>query len=287
LYGLVLTRRPQKLASRYAGIWMEEGSPLLVYTRRQTEALRASLLARGVQAHVELGMRYGNPSLAGALERLRQSGCEYILTVPLYPQYAASTTATVVDAVTGYLRRWRDQPALRFIKRFYDQPGYIEALAESVETYWKTHGKPQKLLISFHGLPRSAVQRGDPYYRDCQETARLLTAKLGLMPEQVEVTFQSRFGPARWLEPYTEPRLKELAAQGVTKVDVICPGFLADCLETLEEINQECRQAFLSAGGTHFGYIPALNASASGTHALTQLVENHLQGWPAGRASDA
>lgn len=280
LHGLVLTMRPKKLVPRYRAIWMDEGSPLMVYSRRQADGMRRQLIQRGVHVEVELGMRYGNPSIPDAMARLRALGCERILVVPMYPQYAASTTATVVDAVTRHAARLRDQPELRFMKRFYDDRGYLEAVVARIESFWRDHGRPQKLVMSFHGLPRYSIELGDPYYQDCLRTGRLLRERLGLMPEQVEVTFQSRFGSARWLEPYTEPTLKELARQGVTEVDVVCPGFLADCLETLEEIRQECRDAFMAAGGRQFRYIPAVNDGEAWVSALTDMVQRNLQGWP-------
>lgn len=283
LHGLVLTLRPKKLAPRYAGIWLEGGSPLMVYSRQQAEGLSAALGERGLDVPVALAMRYGNPSVAEGITRLREQGCDHILALPLYPQYAASTTATAVDAVTRHAARLRDQPALRFVKRFYDDPAYLDAQAERIRAFWDAQGRPQKLLMSFHGLPRYSIELGDPYYRDCLETARLLRERLGLAAEQVEVAFQSRFGSARWMEPYTEPTLRELARQGVTEVDVVCPGFVADCLETLEEIDQECRHAFMAAGGKRFRYIPALNDSPLWVAGLVDLVQNQLQGWPAGR----
>lgn len=279
LHGLVLVRRPRRLQPRYEGIWMDGGSPLLVYSRRQAAGVLAALQARGLDVRVELAMRYGEPSIAQGITKLRQQGCERILTVPLYPQYAASTTATVVDAVARHVGKLRDQPELRFIKRFHDEPGYVNALAQQISDFWATNGRPQKLVMSFHGLPRYSVELGDPYYRDCLDTARSLRERLALTPDQVEVTFQSRFGAARWLEPYTEPTLKALAAQGVTDVDVVCPGFLADCLETLEEISEECRDAFLEAGGRQFRYIPALNDHPAWVAGLTEIVDKHLQGW--------
>lgn len=281
LNGLVLTMRPKKLEPRYAGVWMKEGSPLMVYSRRQAEGVARELQARGLDVEIELGMRYGNPSIPDAIAKLRKRGCDRILTVPLYPQYAASTTATVVDAVTRHAAKLRDQPELRFVKRFYDEPDYLEALAGTVERYWREHGQPQKLVMSFHGLPRYSSELGDPYYRECLDTARLLCERLSIDPKAVEVTFQSRFGNARWLEPYTEPTLKALAASGVTEVDVICPGFVADCLETLEEISIECRDAFLAAGGKQFRYIPAVNDDPTWIKSLASLVERNLLGWPA------
>ncbi|AUL48142.1 ferrochelatase [Bordetella trematum] len=285
LHGLVLRLRPKKLAPRYAGIWMEGGSPLLVYSRQQAEGVARLLAERGLDVPVALAMRYGNPSVAEAITQLRAQGCDHILTVPLYPQYAASTTATAVDAVTRHAARLRDQPALRFVKRFHADPGYLDAQAARIQAYWAEHGRAQMLVMSFHGLPRYSIELGDPYYRDCLETARGLRERLGLAPEELEVTFQSRFGSARWMEPYTEPTLKELAGRGVRQVDVVCPGFVADCLETLEEIDQECRQAFIEAGGERFRYIPALNDSEQWVAGLTDLVQEQLQGWPVGRTA--
>lgn len=280
LHGLVLTRRPSRLAPSYAHIWMKEGSPLLVYSRRQAEGVARRLAARGLDIDVELAMRYGRPSVAESLRALSARGCEQILVVPLYPQYAASTTATAVDCVAAEAAGMRDQPALRFIKRFYDDPAYLDALAGQVGAFWQANGRPDKLLISFHGLPQQVIERGDPYLHDCLQTAALLRARLGLSEQEAEVTFQSRFGAARWLEPYTEPRLRALPGEGVTSVDVVCPGFVADCLETLEEIDQQGRAAFLDAGGRQFRYIPALNDSPAWVDALTALVEKNLQGWP-------
>lgn len=280
LHGMVLRRRPERLAPRYAGIWMEGGSPLLVYTQRQAAAVQDVLRARGLSVRVEAAMRYGNPSIADAMAALRREGCDRFLTVPLYPQYSASTTATVIDQVGRVAATLRNQPELRFLKRFHVDPGYIGALAHSIQTYWEANGRAQKLLMSFHGLPRYSIELGDPYYRDCLQTARALRERLGLREDEVEVSFQSRFGAARWLEPYTEPTLKELARQGVTEVDVVCPGFTADCIETLEEIAQEGRDTFLEAGGKRLRYLPALNDDPAWITALSDMVQTQLQGWP-------
>lgn len=279
LHGMVLRRRPARIAPRYESIWMEEGSPLMVYSRRQAEGVQALLEQRGLPVRVALAMRYGQPSIPVAIDALRAQGCDRILTLPLYPQYSASTTATVVDAVGRYAARLRDQPELRYVKRFHTYPAYIGALADSIRGYWQANGEPDKLLMSYHGLPRYSVELGDPYYRDCMETSRALAGRLGLPDDRVEVSFQSRFGAARWLEPYTEPTLKELARTGARKVDVVCPGFPADCIETLEEIDQEGRAAFLAAGGTQFRYIPALNDSPLWIAGLADLVERNIQGW--------
>ncbi len=279
LRGFILTRRPQALAPRYEEIWLPEGSPLLVWSQAQALGVQRHLSDSGVAAHVELGMRYGNPSIAGAMGALRAKGCERILVLPMYPQYAASTTATAVDAVAAYAAKLRNQPELRFVKRYYDEPGYIDALARQVTEYWALHGKPQRLLLSFHGLPRRTIQQGDPYHRDCMETVLLLKRRLGADAELVHVSFQSRFGAEKWLEPYTEPLLREWARQGISQVDVMCPGFLADCLETREEIQMQCRDAFLEDGGKQFRYIPCLNDDPAWISSLAGLVKKHMAGW--------
>jgi ferrochelatase len=280
LNGPILMARPRKLVPRYKSVWMEGGSPLMVYTQRQTEGLRKLFAQRGLAIEVETGMRYGEPSIKNAMLRLRERGCEHMLVVPLYPQYASSTTATVVDEVARVASHMRDQPALRFIKRFHTDPAFIHPLGDKIAAFWQQHGKPQKLVMSFHGLPRQCVDIGDPYCRDCYETARALAQYLGLSDDAYQVTFQSRFGPAKWLEPYTEPTLQKLAQQGVTEIDVVCPGFLADCLETLEEIQVEVCETFMHAGGKRFRYIPALNDDQAWVTSLGEMVLSHLQGWP-------
>jgi len=280
LNGPILLARPRKLVPRYKSVWMEGGSPLMVYTQRQTEGLRTLFAQRGLAIEVETGMRYGEPSIKNAMLRLRERGCEHLLVVPLYPQYASSTTATVVDEVARVASHMRDQPALRFIKRFHTDPAFIRPLGDKIAAFWHKHGKPQKLVMSFHGLPRQCVDMGDPYCRDCYETARALAQYLGLSDDAYQVTFQSRFGPAKWLEPYTEPTLQKLAQQGVTEIDVVCPGFLADCLETLEEIQVEVCETFMHAGGKRFRYIPALNDDHAWVASLADMVLSHVQGWP-------
>jgi ferrochelatase len=279
LRGFILTRRPRALAPRYRDIWLEAGSPLLVWSQAQVNGVQQALAARGVAVHAELGMRYGNPSIAGALQKLRAAGCERILVMPMYPQYAASTTATAVDRVSACMAGLRNQPELRFVKRFHDDPGYIDALARQVEGYWSRHGRPQRLLLSFHGLPRRTIEAGDPYHRDCMETAALLKRRLGADGDKVHVSFQSRFGAEKWLEPYTEPTLRQWAKEGITDVDVMCPGFLADCLETLEEIQMQCRDAFLQEGGRQFRYLPCLNDDPVWCGYFADLVNQHLAGW--------
>ena len=283
LNGVILNTRPGKIQDKYASVWMPEGSPLMVWSRRQTQAVRDQLRVRGINAEIELGMRYGEPSLAGTIDELRSRGCRRILVLPLYPQYAASTTATVVDKIAAHAARLRDQPEFRFVQRFYDDPGYIDALARRVHESWQAQGRGQVLIMSFHGLPKRSVQLGDPYYAECLATGRLLARRLELTDDQYVVTFQSRFGAAEWLQPYTEPTIEQLARQGITEVDVVCPGFAADCLETLEEIAQGCEETFLHAGGRTLRYIPALNDSKPWIEALTDLVERNLLGWVSSR----
>lgn len=288
LHGIVLTLRPRSSAAKYAAIWTPGGSPLKLHSEQQALLLRGYLGERGFDVDVRLAMRYGEPSIASVLAELRAARTERILVLPLYPQYSASTTASVFDAVGAVFARTRNVPELRTVRHFHDDPGYIEALKTSVLAHWRRHGRAAdaggKLLMSFHGVPRRALERGDPYHCECQKTARLLAEALGLAKDEYLVTFQSRFGRAEWLQPYTAPTLKALARQGTARVDVICPGFVADCLETLEEIAHEGRQEFIAAGGREFHYIACLNDRAEFIHALADLVARHLQGWPVARA---
>ena len=286
LNGIILNTRPAKSAAKYAAIWSPEGSPLKVFTERQTALLRDTLAARGHRVVVDYAMRYGTPSIPAVLDRLKAEGCSRILLLPLYPQYAASTTATAVDAAAGWLTRQRRQPEWRSLRAYADDPGYIEALAASVRQHWQTHPRPAtgyRLLTSFHGVPRRTRDLGDPYYGECLQTARLLAKALGLSDETLVVTFQSRFGRAEWLQPYTAPTLVELGKQKLARIDVLCPGFTADCLETLEEIALEGKAEFLAAGGGEYHYIPALNDRPEWIAALADLAERHLQGWPTRR----
>jgi ferrochelatase len=280
LNGVILNLRPAKSAAKYALIWDQDGSPLRVHTERQAKLLRGYLGAQGHPALVvDFAMRYGEPSIASVLARLKQQRCERILVLPLYPQYAASTTATALDAVSASLSRTRNIPELRLVKHFHDHPAYIAALAEGVRRHWAQHGRPDKLLMSFHGLPRYTLERGDPYHCECQKTARLLAEALSLAPAQFQLSFQSRFGRAQWLQPYTAATLAQWGKQGLGRVDVICPGFVADCLETLEEIGMECRAEFLNAGGKEFHLIPCLNESDAWIQALAQIALEHARGW--------
>jgi ferrochelatase len=253
---------------------------LLVHTQAQTAALQTEL-AKRIQSPftVEFGMRYGNPSIPSAIEKLKRQHCTRILALPLYPQYAASSSASAFDAVWESLRHTRNVPEVRTVRSYHDHPAYIAVLAESVRQHWAQHGKAEKLLMSFHGVPRYTLASGDPYHCLCHKTGRLLAEALGLTGEQTLVSFQSRFGAAEWIKPYTAPTLAEWGRAGIKSVDVICPGFAADCLETLEEIAMECKAEFLNAGGASFRYIPALNARPEWIAALADITESHLQGW--------
>ena len=282
LHGVILRVRPARSARKYASIWTDEGSPLAVHTRRQATLLQACLGERGQRVQVSWAMRYGEPALAAVLRALREDGLARLLVLPLYPQYAGSTTATVNDAVFAELARWRNQPELRTIRGFAADRGYIDALAKRIEARWQAEGRPQHLVMSFHGVPERTLTLGDPYHCECLRTGRLLGERLGLAPAEYAVTFQSRFGKARWLQPYTDKTLVELARAGVVDVDVVCPGFVADCLETLEEISIEARQAFLGAGGRRFRYHECLNEDPEFIQALADLIGRHLAGWPTG-----
>jgi ferrochelatase len=280
LNGLVLTTRPRQSAKKYASIWMGEGSPLAVHTERQTKLLRGYLGERlGAQVSVESAMRYGERSIAGALQALRAAGCDRLLFLPLYPQYAAATTGSACDALFSALLRERNLPGLRIVKHFHDHAAYIRALAQSVRDHWSVNGQPDRVLMSFHGLPQFALERGDPYHCECQKTARLLAEALDLAPAQYLVTFQSRFGRARWLKPYTIETVVALGRARTPRIDVICPGFVADCLETLEEIALENKAAFLQAGGREFHYIASLNERQDWIRALAEIALDHLGGW--------
>jgi len=280
LHGIILRVRPAKSAAKYASIWTPEGSPLQVWTEKQAELLQDWLDGHGHHVTVHHGMRYGNPSIAAQLDALKAEGVNRVLILPAYPQYSGTTTASVFDAVYHWASKVRSIPELRFINRYHDDAGYIRALGARVRTYWQDHGRPDQLVMSFHGVPERTLHLGDPYHCECQKTARLLANELGLRKDQYKLTFQSRFGKARWLQPYTEPTLIQMAKAGVKRVDVVCPGFTSDCLETLEEISLEVRQAFMMAGGHEFHYIPCLNDGAEWLNALGELAQRHLAGWP-------
>lgn len=276
---VILNTRPKASADKYTRIWMPEGSPLKVHTERQAKLLRGYLGQSGrSDIVVEWAMRYGEPSVAAALDRLKAAGCTRILVVPLYPQYSATTTASAMDAVAGWVRRNPQSVAIEALERFHDSPGYIAALAAGIRAHWMDYGRPEKLVMSFHGLPKASIGRGDPYYGQCLETGRLLASELGLNDDDYAIAFQSRFGAAEWLQPYTRQMLEALGRGGVGRVDVVCPGFVADCLETLEEIAMEGRAAFLASGGKEFRCIPCLNERHEWIKALADLVGNRLAG---------
>ena len=289
LNGVILRLRPAKSAAKYASIWTANGSPLAMWTAKQATLLQGYLGERGHRPPgllVRHAMRYGKPSVASVLDKLKAANATRILVLPLYPQYAAATTASVNDAVMAWMKTQRRQPELRFVNRYHDDGGYIGALAQRVRSHWQSHGRGERLVLSFHGVPERSLHLGDPYHCECHATARLLGERLGLSKNELVVTFQSRFGKAKWLTPYTEPTLVALAKQGIKRIDVMCPGFTADCLETLEEIDQEARAAFLAAGGEAFHYIACLNDRHEWIAALAAISLLHLQGWPTAATSD-
>jgi protoporphyrin/coproporphyrin ferrochelatase len=287
LHGIILRLRPAKSAAKYASIWTAEGSPLKVWSEKQAKLLQGYLGEQGHHVQVRLGMRYANPSMKSQLDALKAEGFNRILILPMYPQYSGTTTASVFDAVYTWAAKVRRIPELRFVNNYHDDVGYINALAARIQAYWKVNGMPDKLVMSFHGVPERTLALGDTYHCECYKTARLVGDKLGLSKDQLQLTFQSRFGKAKWLEPYTEPTLIEMAKSGIKRVDVVCPGFTVDCLETLEEIAMEAKEAFLHSGagsqapvdGRSFHYIPCLNDSPEWVRGLGQIAEQHLQGW--------
>ncbi len=287
LHGIVLRLRPAASAAKYASIWTPDGSPLKLWTEKQAKLLQGWLGQRGHHTKVRWAMRYGSTSIASQLDALKAEGTTRVLVLPAYPQYSATSTASVFDAVYAWAAQTRAVPELRFVNHYHDHPDYIAALAARVRRHWKDQGPAGLLVMSFHGVPERTLHLGDPYHCECLKTARLLAAALDLGPEQYKVTFQSRLGRAKWLQPYTEPTLVALARAGVQRVDVVCPGFTSDCLETLEEIDMEVRQAFLRAGGREFHYIPCLNDDAEWIAALCSIAQQHLAGWPTQVAPDA
>ncbi|MDH3646548.1 MAG: ferrochelatase [Gammaproteobacteria bacterium] len=283
LHGFILRTRPRQSAKAYAKVWTDEGSPLLVNTMRQRDGL-ASLLDDRVNTplHIEVGMRYAQPSIASALERLAAANCTRLLVLPLYPQYSATTTASTFDEVNRQLEKRRRVPALHFIDGYHDNPAYIDALAASIREHRAGSGRTARLLLSFHGIPKRYLQNGDPYHCLCHKTARLVAEKLQLGDDDWAIAFQSRLGREEWLRPYTDELLPEWAKSGVTDVDVVCPGFAADCLETLEEVALRYRALFLDSGGSSLTYIPALNDRADHIRCLAAIVERALSAWDPG-----
>ena len=291
LNGIILPIRSSASAKKYASIWLPQlGSPLMHYSRLQAKELGERFTNEGHTVLVDLAMRYGKPSAQEALESLKAQGMERLLLLPLYPQYSATTTASSFDEVFRVLSTWRDQPELRLVKHYHDNPAYIAALREQVLNSWDKDGYPDfakgdRFVMSFHGLPKRNLMKGDPYHCECLKTGRLLGEALGLQPDQYMVTFQSRFGKAEWLKPYTAPTIEQLAKDGCQRIDIFCPGFPADCLETLEEIAMEARDSFLEHGGKDYRYIPCLNGNPKWIEALSEIAHQHLQGWALGTES--
>lgn len=277
---IILPFRSGKSAAKYASIWSKDGSPLKIHTEKQALLLQGYLGERGHEVKVTYAMRYGSTNIPEVLTKLKVEGYERLLILSAYPQYSATTTASNFDAVFSHYQQVRNIPELRFIKNYHDHEAYIRALKHSILHYWQNNGRPDKLVMSFHGLPKAFLMRGDPYHCECYKTARLLAEQLGLSKDQYVITFQSRLGRAEWLQPYTATTVRELAKQGLKRVDVVCPGFIADCLETLEEIAMEVKGEFLQAGGKEFHYIPCLNESPEWLRALAEISEQHLIGWP-------
>ena len=285
LNGIILNTRPQKSAKSYRKIWTEEGSPLMRISQKQQQALQSALDEKMPgPVKVALAMRYGNPSINQGLEELRAAGARRLLVLPLYPQYSAATNASTFDKVSEVLQRWRWLPDFRFISHYHDERGYIQALAKRIRAHWDNEGRADKMLFTFHGIPKHYFMAGDPYHCECHATARLLAEELGLAEDEWQVSFQSRFGPREWLKPYTDEVLAAMPSQGIRSVQVVCPGFSADCLETLEEMNIQNRELFMQAGGDRFTYIPALNDQPAHIDFLAELVHRHAQGWPEAEA---
>jgi len=279
LHGVVLRTRPAKSARAYAKVWMNEGSPLMVYSRKQEMAIKERLATISQNIHVVLGMRYGSPSIPSALAELKKQGCQRILVLPLYPQHSTATTVSTLDAVVQTFSEWNALPDFRFISQYYDDAGYIQSLVNSIQEYWGQHGQAERLMFSFHGMPKRTREAGDPYADQCHATAKLVSTALKLKETQWQVVFQSRFGKEEWLTPYADKTLIVLPSQGVKKVDLVCPGFPADCLETLEEMAMENKQLFLSSGGEQYRYIPALNDREDHIGMLTNIVQRNIAGW--------
>jgi ferrochelatase len=275
LNGIILNVRPAKSAKAYETVWTENGSPLFDIAKKQQAALKEAL----PNLVVGLAMRYGNPSIESELIRMRDQGVRKILIFPLYPQYCAATTASTFDKVTQVLNKWRWIPEVRFINDYYHDEKYIQALANSISDFQKQHGKPDLTLFSYHGIPKAYLDKGDPYHCFCRATTRLVKERLNLTDDDVMTTFQSRFGPAEWLQPYTDTTLKELPSKGVKNVHIIAPAFSADCLETIEEIGEENREYFMESGGETYRYISCLNDKPEHIDLLAKLIQQHTQGW--------
>ena len=277
---VILNIRPRRSAKAYASVWTQLGSPLLMHTRNQAQALAAKAKqVYGDKVIVEYAMRYGSPSIDSALDYLLEQGARKIVVLPLYPQYCASTTASTFDAISQSFASRRWLPDVRFISHYHDEPGYIQAVADKIRAHWQRHGQADKLLFSYHGIPKKYLLKGDPYFCECHKTSRLVAENLGLQASQYMTTFQSRFGREEWLQPYTDATLKAMPGQGIKSVQLVCPGFSADCLETIEEIGVENCEYFLAAGGERYEYIAALNNDPQHIDCLFELISQNLHGW--------
>lgn len=274
---IILNTRPQRSAEAYRKVWTDKGSPLLVISEKQVSRLKAQAQSSLPQTRIELGMRYGTPSIEQGLNLLRDAGATRYLIMPMYPQYSCTTTASTKDEVLRVFESWGSMPDFKIVCQYSEEPKYIEALKNAVRQHWGKNGKARKLLMSFHGIPRKYSDQGDPYRGQCESTARLLAEKLDLNPDQWSIAFQSRLGPKKWLEPYTDHTLQQFARQGIESVDVICPGFSVDCLETLEEIAIENRDIFLNAGGRTYHYIPCLNDRHQHIEMISHLIHKNIQ----------
>lgn len=272
LHGIILNIRPRRSAANYRKIWQAQGSPLLCITKAQAQKLQQRLAKQFASVHVMVGMRYGQPTIASALQQLRAAKVEQLIVLPLFPQYSSTTTASIFDAIAQEFKTWLQLPELNFIDQYATDPGYIAAIAASIQAYWQQHGRGDYLLFSFHGIPQKLVAQGDPYYAQCQQTAKLVAQQLALPDNQWRLVFQSRFGYESWLQPYCVETLKQLAKQGQSVIDIICPGFSADCLETLEEISMQNQAIFIKEGGKSLRYIPALNDSDTHIEVLANLI---------------
>lgn len=281
LHGVILRIRPSRSARAYQEIWSDDGSPLLVYCNALAGGIESRLRELGSgNIHVALGMSYGNPSIGSALDELHAKGARRLLVLPLYPQYSGTTTGSVFDAVTSALSERRWVPEFRFINHYHDRDSYVDALAASIREHWDAHGRGDKLMFSFHGVPKQTLLDGDPYHCHCLKTARLVTDRLGIGKDEWVLSFQSRVGRAEWLRPYTDETIEELGKEGLGRLDVVCPGFSVDCLETLEEIAMQNAELFEESGGGELTYIPSLNAREDHVELLAGLAADHARGWP-------
>ena len=277
---VILQIRPSKSAEAYKQIWTDKGSPLLDIANRQLNKIQTSFSSKNENIVFEVGMRYGNPSIPDALSKLQKKQIRRLLVLPMYPQYCAATTGSTFDEVTNVLQKWRWIPEMRFINQYFEEKNYIEALSNSIKLFWKKNKKPQKIIFSYHGIPKRYLTNGDPYHCFCLKTTRLVKEHLGLLDDEIMTTFQSRFGKEEWLKPYTSETLKELPKQGIKNIHIISPGFSSDCLETLEELEEENKEYFMESGGENYHYIPCLNDHDDHIDLFVNLIKKHIQGWP-------